>query len=467
MSETNSKLQLIASRRHPVLTERRDVFDLIRLSYRGGTAYTEDRRNLDRYYRESAISYTARIRRAVYINFIQPLVDMLTGLVTMHTPQREDVPESLVYVLDHADKSMSLDTFVRKRVAPSAMLYPTFILVDSPVFDPQAVVSEADRKAANLFPYSTKYDYREVRDFAEDDAGKLLWVLLDNSHVDNADPSTKAKKQIIYRLWTREYFQDFTIEGNKVTEGEPVPHRCGRVPGFWVNRMTVAADEDEPNVFESVALIARGYYNTLSEMDEVIAGHSFSTLFFPIRSGEDLPASIKNEGPGALAVIPYDGELSQRPFFEGAGVIDVNPFFEKLKLYTREMFRQLGLTLPEEGRNYVAPESGRAKEIEFVKVEAILSAFAKILGDAERELFACFAAWEGQTADVHVTYRTEFSDDNLDAAIGRLATVYAFPYRTVQRAAAKRLIKKSIPDLTPDEEGEIANEINDAPAGAE
>jgi hypothetical protein len=458
---------IFVRRRHRVLEERSDVFDLIRLSYRGGTAYTEDRRNLDRYYRESAVSYAARLRRAVYINFIQPLVDMLTGLVTMHTPEREEVPESLAYVLDRADKSMSLDTFMRKRIAPSAMLYPTFILVDSPAFNPQAVVSEADRKAANLYPYAIKYDYREVRDFAEDDAGKLLWIFLDNSHVDNTDPFAKARKRNVYRLWTREYFQDFTIEDNKVTEGEPVPHRCGRVPGFWVNRMTVAPDEDEPNVFESVALIARGYYNTLSEMDEVIAGHSFSTLFFPIRSGDDLPASIKNEGPGALAVIPYDGELSQRPFFEGAGVIDVVPFFDKLKLYTREMFRQLGLTLPEEGRNYVAPESGRAKEIEFVKVEAILSAFAKIMSDTERELFACFAAWEGKEADVKVTYRVAFSDDDLDAAIGRLATVYAFPYQSVQRAAAKRLIKKSIPDLTPEEAGEIVDEINDTPAGVE
>ncbi len=102
-----------------------------------------------------------------------------------------------------------------------------------------------------------------------------------------------------------------------------------------------------------------------------------------------------------------------------------------------------------------------------MKVEAILSAFAKIMGDAERELFACFAAWEGKDANVRVTYRTEFNDDDLDAAIGRLATVYAFPYRAVQKAAAKRLIKKSIPDLTPEEAGEIADEINDAPAGAE
>jgi hypothetical protein len=70
-------------------------------------------------------------------------------------------------------------------------------------------------------------------------------------------------------------------------------------------------------------------------------------------------------------------------------------------------------------------------------------------------------------AAVKVTYRVAFSDVDLVAAIGRLATVYAFPYQSVQRAAAKRLIKKSIPDLTPEEAGEIVDEINDTPAGVE
>ena len=81
-----------------------------------------------------------------------------------------------------------------------SLLFTCGILIESPSFDPNEVVTIKDRKDRNLNPYMALYMPEQIRDFSVNkNDGKLDWLILDNSYYDNSD--IKVSMRAAFRFW--------------------------------------------------------------------------------------------------------------------------------------------------------------------------------------------------------------------------------------------------------------------------
>ena len=168
------------------------MFKLPDDSYKGGFAYRAGG-HLKKYSRESKETHEQRQARAVYFNYIQPIVDILVGFIFRNPVERE-IPSLVEPLKENCYKGKSIDTFMRD-IAVNSTLYTVGILVDSPNFNTEEIQTEADRRARGLKPYPCVYYPYQIRDYAVGEDGALLWVLLDDSKVDNSNPLKEAKKR--------------------------------------------------------------------------------------------------------------------------------------------------------------------------------------------------------------------------------------------------------------------------------
>ncbi len=444
--QDDAVLKLMRNRLHPRVKAKSDLWkELIRKTYIGGKEYTSGK-FLDKYPRENDLSYTARRDRSVFFNHTAPLVDQLVGFVFEEKPQRI-FPEKLQYLITNASRGKSLDAFMY-RVCVSILLYPIGVLVDSPSFDPEEIKSDADRQEAGIQCFAVLYFPWEIRDLACDDAGELEWILLDNSFVDKSNPMEPEKPHTMYRLWTREFFQDFEYykQGEKDTAvvHEPVFHNLGVVPIVFGNSRDTDDEQLGESVFEDIALLDKLFYNTYSAMDEGLVAGSFKMCFFPIETINDLPGEIQKEGLGALAVIPFNGKLANKPYFDGSGMGEIQNFITVLQFLLREMFTKVGLSRDDD-KPFV--QSGAAKQYEFRKTEAILRVVAEQLENIEHSIFYFASKWEKiESPDIDITYNKIFNREDVETTLQRLYEVMALPIRRIQDEAIKLITEKVFSD---------------------
>lgn len=448
---------IIMSRIHPAISDKLPIWNLIADSYVGGDKYLR-RNHLFRYVRETELEYRARLKRSVYFNHVQPLADILSGML-FNEPVLRDV-QGFEYLLDRAHKNKSLDAFMMN-VSIYSLLYTCGILVDAPD-DAQEYATLADRQAAGKNPYCVFYHPFQICDFAFDDEGCLEWILLDNSYTDSCDPYSDAKKISTRRLWTEEFYQDFYANGDDKNReyscDEPVMHGLGKVPFIFVNWKDVNDDYIADSPFEDIALLDRHIYNLLSYLDEMLASGTFKTLFFPLSPGEGVPEDLKKNGIGNLTVTPYDGSLSNKPFFDGPNLTEINPFIQAMQIYEKQILSKVGLDKDTE-KSFA--QSGIAKSLEYKKAESLLKLGAIQMENTEKEIFRLCALWEGKQFTGDITYSKTFSSDDIDAASKRLLAMFSeMPYQTVKNASAKELVNKLLPDLTEPEKQQIIAEID-------
>ena len=453
----SDKYKVIATRRNKRIQTKQKIWKLISDSYAGGEQY-QSAKHLFKYARESKESYEARLNRAVYDNHVQPLSDILSGFLFNQEPDRK-IPKSMSYLMDKCSKGKGLPAFMRT-VAIHSLLHSCFILIDSPKFDKDMVKTKADRASLGLNPYAVLYMPGQVIDYAIDNKGELLWILLDNSYENNTDPFKDSETITEYRLWTRADFMDFTIEEkgkNKTVvlkaEGK---HNIGYVPGMFVNWRDKDEDYITESPFEDIAMLSRAVYNNMSYLDEMIASGTFKMLIYPCDKPDQIPAEIKAGGIGALSAIPFKDSSKHYPDFIGAGLEDIASFGIANDIYLKAIFRKLGFD-KDDDRKYV--QSGYAKSLEFQKAEMLLSHGAQALEDAEKFIVNTAAAWENQKVDSDITYAKKFQSEELDAELSRLYQAWALNIKAIQSRAIKEIASKTLHNQTQADKDKMLQEI--------
>lgn len=443
------ELQLIMSRRHPALAEKAAIWKLIADSYAGGQRFVAQSNYLFRYPREGTIEYDARKKRTSYFNYVQPVADILIGLLYTD-PVSRDIPESLAYLLANACEGATFDQFMQ-RVGIQSLLSTCGVLVDSPQFDSAAIQTVADRRAQQLNPYCVLYSHDCICDFDVDTNGRLQWLILDNSTNAATEPTQTRNPVRRRRLWTKTYFQDFEmLEENKtVSASDPFEHNLGEIPFVFVNWKNVDFDSmigETP--FEDIALLARGIYNYNSLLDETLHASTFKSLFYPVTGKDGVPASLKEKGIGNLTTIPFDGQLPKAPFFAGPEMGDVDKILMVMERYEKSILSKVGLDKDSE-KAYA--QSGVAKSLEYRKAHAILTLGAESLEKVEKDIFRFVALWENKegkaNADVTIKYRKKFDPDAIATRIAELYALFnSLPYKSVKAYAAREILKLSFPE---------------------
>lgn len=467
---------------HPIYSLKRDIWVQIAKSYSGGIVY----KNAEPSYlhafssREPDSSFRERKKRAVFFNNTQPLADTLTGFLFSSEVIRNDFKYD--YLIEKADKRSGLTRFMQK-VAVNSLLYTCGVLVDSPAFNPEMFPTQADRASAGLNPYAVLYMPWQIRNFYFDEFGALKALLLDNSTFKNDDFLEKPKINISFRLWTPEYFQDFTSEMNaipqdftglnysqiaygvnrptaKFIEGEKHPHPCGKIPFHFVNWFDKGDDHFADTIFEDISLFDQAVYNYMSLMDEMLSGGVFKFLFYPGKA----PESISSAGFANCAVIEYDPASSHEPKFDGPALGDVKPFIEAIEFYLRGIKRTLGLDTDQD-KSY--SQSGEAKKFDFTKVKALLNAGAAAMEETEIKIHEFAGLWEGATEipEPYIEYRRDFLGDEEEKELAAMFEIVNLPFRKMKEQAARRIADISFSETI--EQEELEEIYEDIKGGAE
>lgn len=446
---TNPLLDLIKNRRSTELAEKEDIFKLIRDCYAGGATFKKGG-HLVQYPREPISVYKKRQDRAIFLNHTQPLCDTLVGFI-FSTPPVRTVPDKLKDVVDRANRKRDLNSFM-KSVTTHSLLYTCGILVDSPKFDPEEIKTEADRLEKGLHPFFTLYYPWQIRDFAFGDDGTLLWVLLDDSHTKKDNPLIEAESITVYRLWTPEFFQDFDLTNEKV--GAQTPHPCKEVPFRFVNWRDIDEDYVAESIFEDISLMDKSIYNTLSAMDEMLMSGAFKALFFPARDVEkDIPAAIQKGGIGNLTVVPYRGDLSGTPFFDGPELSEVSQYLSVITWTAKEIYKKVGLDKDEEKSG---AQSGEAKRREFLRAASLLKIGSTQIAQTERVILGLALKWLTNGADmdesaIEIQYADDFDPDSVDETLARLKIAQEIPIKEIQVEVFKAIIRAVLSEFIDEE----------------
>lgn len=448
MSDT--PYSIIATRRNRKLEDKTSTYKLLADSYKGGIDYIKAD-HLFPHDREWKKAFAKRKERTPYINFLQPIVDILVGFIFKDEPART-TPPTLEAITKRASKQKDMDSYMRS-VATHSCMYTVGVLVDSPSFDPQKIQTEADRIAANLQPYACTYMPWQIRDFACDADMNLEWVLLDDTRVEKGDPLKEPVKRVIYRLWTKKDFSDFEIKENQNTKKievsllETRAHGLGIVPFHFVNWRDLEDDHVSDSPMEDIGILSRTIYNIMSYLEEMLASGTFKTLFFPVKTAGDVPQEIKKSGLSESPLVEFDGNMSKQPFFDGAKLEEIDPFIAAYNLYKLQIFTKVGMDVDRD-KSYV--QSGAAIGKEFQKTEALLKAGSEAMEDCEEFIYRVSALWQGQKDlpddSIKVEYCKEFQQADIDAEFARLKTVYDMALPDLSRIALKKIVEKVFPD---------------------
>lgn len=440
---------IIETRRHPAIAKKLEIWKLINDSYAGGTQYAAGN-HLVKYPREPVIEFNVRKQRALFFNHVQPMADILAGFIYREAIERNVAPE-LQYMQTKASKRKSIGSFMQN-IAIHSLLYTCGVLVDSPAFDSDEVLTLADRKSRGLNPYCVFYYPWQIRDYAVDDNKNLLWILLDNSYWKNDDPKVEAKRVKRYRLWTTGTYQDIIFHDDKkkkesVEIGPEIEYPIGEIPFQFVNWRDINEDYIAETPFEDIALFDKQIYNVHSYLDEMLAAGSFKSLFFPIMSKGDVPETIIKNGIGSLSVVTYNGNASKEPSYKGADLGEIDPFLKAMQFYLKEEYQKIGMN---EDRDKTFVQSGTAKALEFEKTETILRLGAEQLESTERKIYEFAAKWEGKdNLKIEVKYPVKFNQEDLDIQLNRLYQAHTLEFNSIQEKAVEEIVKKVFYNLEP------------------
>ena len=456
----------ITSQRHETYNQKSKIWQQVSDSYAGGKTY-QDGDYLHKFFRENSDSYKDRQKRALYFNNTQPLSDMLVGFlipkdgITRNKFKNQEV-------IDSIGRISGLDDFMY-RVATNSGLYTTGVLVDSPDFRIEDVITEQDRIDKGLNPYTVLYEPWKILNFYFDANDILSWVLLDNSFIDRSNPYATEQKITKYTLWTREIIQHLWKKGSAETSdaeftglltngiggtspsnpgktheikkdansewfvSEPFPHGQPEIPFIFVNWYDKNNTKYADTVFEDIAFFDQGIYNYMSLMDELITAGTFKFLFFP----GTIPDEIKDSGFSNLAAIPYDPLDGGKPFFDGPKLDDINPFLNSIEFLLTGILRKLGLNTDQE-KDYV--QSGQAKFFDFKKTNALLQSASNNLEKTEKLIFKYYGSWIGKPdEDVEIKYPKDFLGVEQAEELNRMYQTIASPFDMMQQQAWKRI----------------------------
>lgn len=467
MSISNENTSNVVNQIHPTVEFKCDTWKQLSKSYSGGITYREGDYLHKFSVRESTRSFDERKDRAIYMNNVQPFADMFVGFLMSGDVRRENI--TLEYIQENANLYSDLDSFMRQ-VATNSLLYTCGVLVDSPQFDRDLIQTEGDRAAAGINPYCILYHPWQIRNFNIGKDGKLNWLLLDNTYYDNTDPFQIAGYKVLYRLWTREYYQDFLSDANSATmyndssnsafyglddyegaftPGEQVFHGLKEIPFIFCNWNDRANTFFADTIFEDIALFDQGIYNYMSLLDEMLYGGSFKYLVCQ----NEIPPEIKaNAGFSNLAVLSYSGDTP--PQFIGPSLNDISPFLEAVNFLLIGIQRALGLNTDQE-KSYAA--SGAAKKFDFTKVKSFLVSGARSMEQIEKSIFRFAGLWEGKDEQVDIEYRKDFLGTEEEDELARMYNLLTLQYKGLRKMAAHRIAEIEFGDKLDERE---LNDIN-------
>jgi hypothetical protein len=364
----------------------------------GGPAFLA--KNLFRHEpRETEADYKRRLQRAVYPNYVRPVIRTYRDHIFRHEDGIERPEGSAQYMkwLLNVDRRGTEANRFWGGILSRQLLYGwTAILVDSPKLRPE-VQTLADQEELGELPYLVHVSPRQIVDWSLDESGAFNWARIEEKASRGTGPMEEPTDYLRWRIWTREEWMVVTEEGDIEAQGT---HDLGRVP-LVVTRFEAPEEDDHSNELAGVgfmtdfARINRMIANKTSEVDSFLSKNMLQILTVSIsymaQMGEDSDQEIAL-GDGSMLQYPTDG---QAPQFIAPDVSGATQAFEHITMLRWELFR-IATQKDIRAQAGVTGESGISKMVDFEEQNAVLSALADSMQVAEQSVTDLWFAWQGQ-----------------------------------------------------------------------
>jgi hypothetical protein len=476
--DRQKQLKEFIARRHPEYEEHEPIWDFLEDTYEGGREWFEE--NIFRYIKEGDKEFEGRVERAYRFNHTREVVDLVDKYLFKMSAARnvDDAPPGLKEFWKKSTlNGLGIRDFMR-RVSNRCSVYGRVgIVVDSTKRDDAVTVAEEKKSKARVYAYLVKP--QSILDMSFDEFGELNWILIYEEVRDDLDPIESSGEEIDrYRLWTRDYWQVFTVEkkGDKVTiiESEQVVNPLGVVPVILADNTMSDEQYCAAGLIDDVAYLDRAVANYLSNLDAIIQDQTFSQLIMPAQGllpGEE--GYDKLIGMGTKRIFTYDSEHGGRPEYISPDANQAEIILRVINKIINEIYHSVGLAgerTKEDNALGIDNSSGVAKAYDFERVNSLLAAKADSLEVVEEKLCWLVAKWNSEESRLEELEESLVSyPDNFDVRglydefeiAARLSLIEAPD--EVRRKQMEGLIDKLFPQLGKDLRDKMMQELKSWP----
>lgn len=473
-TDEQKRLRALIERRHPKYDDTIDHWDFLEATYEGGREWFKA--NVFKYIKEGDKEFADRLERCYRFNHTREVVDLVNKyLFKQNVARSQDAPESVKRFWERATRGgLSIRDFARQASKKASTLGRIGIVIDNPSTGEQPI-SRAEAKKANLRTYGYIVGPKQLLDYAHDDEGKLIWVLVEECFREADNPfASSGDEHPRWRLWTRDdwtLYEERTVgRVKKIVVVASGVHDLGEVPVILHDNILGDDQYVPPSLIDDIAYLDRAVANYLSNLDAIIQDQTFSQLVMPAQNmmpGEDNYTKMLEMG--TKRVFLYDGAGSpQGPQYISPDPKQAQMILAVIHKIINEIYHTVGLAgerTKQDNALGIDNSSGVAKAYDFERVNALLAAKADSLEVLENKIARLVGLWNGEAVDEDlVSYPDNFDVrslyDEFDMA-ARLALIQA--PEAVRQEQMKGLIDKLFPQLARELKDRMLNELKSWP----
>ena len=357
-------------RRHPEYAANENLWKHALAAYTGGKSYIDQA--LIRHVSEIDIEFAERRRRAYYFNYPRAIARRITQYVLSVDPVRRNANTEMVE--DWSRSGLRCNEVMRQLSTMLNVYGRAWLNVEMPNFNGIPTLERARKE--RLRPYVRALSPLQVTDWAYGNDGKLLWALVAETELLNADPFHAPVKLRRRRLYTRDMWKVYELTASGVVEVDAGINSTGVVPLVAVTEPD-GFGIDAGHWFEDIIRVSEAILNNESEAQMNVVKQMFGMLVVSDAFFRGARQLAEREGTGfsstvarSAAIVESADEKGISRYISPGGVASSVIRSENLAL-KKELYDVVGLAIQNQSREAQTAES---KEWDFQNVCQFLTA---------------------------------------------------------------------------------------------
>ena len=410
-----------------------DDWQFMLRSYEGGFEYV-GQDTLFTHTREHKDDYAARLKRAHFQNYCQPIVDFVPDFIYQSPIERQPDAANRAafgpFVKNVNRAGADMQEFMRDVAEDARTFGHVWVEAAKPAV-PEGVdlanVSLAQARQLNLMPYFVKVLPTEVLDWVIDENGTCVYI----KRKQTLDILIGRKRQSIERY--TEYYVDYwkvtdvnvdDEQHPKIVDTKDGENTLGQVPYVFVPHKRSKTNSDfGKSAIADIAYQNRDVFNLTSLIGEFLYRQAFNILAVATVASVPSKGAAVEEEVGAGNIFEYPAEAKHPPAYLAPSP-EPAEFIQKERAETiQSMYRQAAQDISAElfaGSN----RSGDASKQAFGRQAPTIARFADVLQLAEQKLFQLWAKMQRREWTGKIAYKDDYAVTNFQDLILQFTSIF-------------------------------------------
>lgn len=262
-------------KQHPFYEDNLDAWQLIYDAYSGGSDFISTTYMIQHPH-ENTAAYNARIKRAMYFNFMRQSITKMVRLIMAEGVLRSGTAVATLqqFINDANGYGTAFNSFMRDAGVVSAMYGNAHILVDFAISqDDGEIKSLSDILDGQVYPTVELMTPLQLINWRKRRRRGYEWCVFSVKRI------VEDQEKDCYIKVDYENIQEVDDQGEPLTE--PFAHGLGFCPVFDLPYADVHRKDMQRGIGTDLAYNAKGILNITSLAEEVADRHSFTQLIMP------------------------------------------------------------------------------------------------------------------------------------------------------------------------------------------